>query len=60
MSRERQPACPICRRPSTQEYQPFCCQRCADVDLGRWLNERYAVPELRDSDEAPHDPDPET
>jgi endogenous inhibitor of DNA gyrase (YacG/DUF329 family) len=60
MSRERRPACPICRRPSTPEYRPFCSQRCADVDLGRWLNERYAIPEDIDTDDPPPPPpDPE-
>ncbi|MCJ2018216.1 DNA gyrase inhibitor YacG [Methylobacterium sp. E-065] len=59
MSRERRPACPICRKPAEPEYQPFCSQRCADVDLGRWLNERYAIPEEIDSDRPPPDPDPE-
>lgn len=59
MSRERPPPCPICGRASTQEFRPFCSQRCADVDLGRWLNERYAIPEEIDTDEVPPEPDPE-
>ncbi|MEL6060278.1 MULTISPECIES: DNA gyrase inhibitor YacG [unclassified Methylobacterium] len=59
MSRERRPPCPICRRPSVPDFRPFCSQRCADVDLGRWLNERYAIPEEIDSDEPPPEPDPE-
>ena len=59
MSRERPPPCPICRRASTPEFRPFCSQRCADVDLGRWLNERYAIPEEIDTDEVPPEPDPE-
>jgi uncharacterized protein len=24
--------------------RPFCSRRCADVDLQRWLTERYAIP----------------
>lgn len=60
MSRERRPACPICSRPSVSEYQPFCSQRCADVDLGRWLNERYAIPEAIDPDAPPPEPDSES
>ena len=59
MSRETRVLCPICRRPAAPDYQPFCSQRCADVDLGRWLNERYAIPEDLDSDEPPRDPDPD-
>jgi hypothetical protein len=36
--------CPICGKPSVQRYHPFCSGRCADIDLGRWLGERYAIP----------------
>lgn len=34
--------CPICSRMSVADYRPFCCKRCADVDLGRWLKGNYA------------------
>jgi uncharacterized protein len=36
--------CPICRKPSTEAYAPFCSRRCANVDLGRWLTGGYAIP----------------
>jgi uncharacterized protein len=36
--------CPICKKAVVQKYRPFCSRRCADVDLGRWLNGSYAVP----------------
>lgn len=36
--------CPICGKPSVETFNPFCCQRCADVDLSRWLGEKYVVP----------------
>ncbi len=36
--------CPICRKPSDPAYRPFCSRRCADVDLGRWLNGSYVIP----------------
>ena len=36
--------CPICRQPAQQRYRPFCSQRCADVDLGRWIGGDYRVP----------------
>lgn len=36
--------CPICRKPASQDDRPFCSKRCADIDLGRWLGGRYAVP----------------
>ncbi len=36
--------CPICGAPRQAAYRPFCSRRCADVDLGRWLNGSYAIP----------------
>lgn len=37
-------SCPICRKPGHADYRPFCSKRCADVDLGRWLTDGYAIP----------------
>jgi len=28
-----------------QDYRPFCSKRCADIDLARWLDGRYAIPD---------------
>ena len=36
--------CPICGDDTTKAYRPFCSRRCADRDLGKWLNGAYAVP----------------
>ena len=36
--------CPICRKPRSAPYTPFCSDRCRDKDLARWFNEAYAVP----------------
>jgi uncharacterized protein len=36
--------CPICGKPSTQTFHPFCSKRCAEVDLGRWLGGAYVIP----------------
>ncbi len=41
--RPRRP-CPICRKPSQQKHHPFCSNRCAQVDLNRWLGGHYAIP----------------
>jgi endogenous inhibitor of DNA gyrase (YacG/DUF329 family) len=38
------PVCPICRKPATSRYSPFCSARCSEVDLGRWFGETYRVP----------------
>lgn len=48
--------CPICHKDSHADYRPFCSRRCADVDLGKWLNESYRVP----SDEAAEPEDDDT
>jgi hypothetical protein len=34
-----------------QQFRPFCCKRCADVDLNRWLSGVYAVPVTEEEDE---------
>lgn len=36
--------CPNCGKASVQAFRPFCSKRCADIDLGRWLNEDYRIP----------------
>jgi endogenous inhibitor of DNA gyrase (YacG/DUF329 family) len=52
--------CPICGKPPAPGYRPFCSRRCADVDLGRWLTEGYAIPaESQDeAEELPPDAPP--
>lgn len=50
--------CPICGKPATARFRPFCSSRCADVDLGRWFGETYRVPaepaeETTDEDDLP-------
>lgn len=36
--------CPLCGKPRDEKHKPFCSKRCADIDLGRWLNGTYAIP----------------
>ena len=37
--------CPICHKVVREnKYKPFCSKRCADVDLGHWLDGSYSVP----------------
>ncbi|HLK38191.1 MAG TPA: DNA gyrase inhibitor YacG [Polyangiaceae bacterium] len=50
--------CPICQRPAatreTNKASPFCSPRCKLVDLGRWLEEAYRVPDAdAEDDERP-------
>jgi endogenous inhibitor of DNA gyrase (YacG/DUF329 family) len=35
--------CPQCHKPAAEAYKPFCSKRCADVDLGKWFSESYAL-----------------
>ena len=35
--------CPVCGKPSTLEYKPFCSKKCADIDLNRWFKGSYVV-----------------
>jgi len=53
------PKCPVCDAHVDLEKTPtvpFCSDRCRLIDLGRWLDEAYAVPEEKrpasDEDEA--------
>jgi endogenous inhibitor of DNA gyrase (YacG/DUF329 family) len=43
--------CPICGKPAVAEFRAFCSQRCADVDLNRWLSGVYVVPGKEDEAE---------
>ena len=54
-------SCPICQKDTVKAFRPFCSKRCADIDLGKWLNEDYAVPAREEdpiSEEIPADPKP--
>ena len=37
-------SCPICEKKTDLKFRPFCSKRCADIDLGKWLDGDYAVP----------------
>jgi len=46
--------CGMCRKKfeSTESTtMPFCSVRCQQVDLNRWLGERYSFPTTRTDDE---------
>jgi uncharacterized protein len=43
--------CPTCKRVSLKDGNklfPFCSERCHLIDLGRWLDEDYRVPDQPD------------
>ena len=43
--------CPICGKPASERHRPFCSQRCATIDLARWIAGDYRVP----SEEVPEE-----
>jgi endogenous inhibitor of DNA gyrase (YacG/DUF329 family) len=52
--------CAVCGKVQKPAFKPFCSKRCADIDLGKWLGGRYAIPaeEPPDSDaRAPEEDD---
>jgi len=42
--------CPMCNKDPVTKYRPFCSNRCADLDLGKWLTGAYVIPAI-DTDE---------
>ncbi|MDG1142608.1 MAG: DNA gyrase inhibitor YacG [Hellea sp.] len=36
--------CPICNTQIIIKFAPFCSNRCANVDLSKWLNGAYSIP----------------
>lgn len=51
--------CPRCGRPAvyaaTNDFRPFCSEKCRLLDLGAWLSEDYriALKAGEDTDEGP-------
>jgi uncharacterized protein len=43
--------CAICKKPSQPKFHPFCSNRCAQVDLSRWLGGKYAIPASNSEDD---------
>jgi endogenous inhibitor of DNA gyrase (YacG/DUF329 family) len=54
--------CPICHRPfeiaSLGELPsfPFCTERCRLIDLGRWIDGSYAIPQPETTTGNPPEP----
>jgi len=50
----RRVACPTCDKSvewaASNEYRPFCSERCKTNDLGAWAAERYRVPVADEED----------
>ena len=44
MKKSDKNSCPVCSKPVSEQFKPFCSVRCANVDLGKWFSEQYAIP----------------
>jgi endogenous inhibitor of DNA gyrase (YacG/DUF329 family) len=45
MARSNRPkGCPVCGKPPSPEYKPFCSEGCRNRDLLKWLGDGYRVP----------------
>jgi endogenous inhibitor of DNA gyrase (YacG/DUF329 family) len=44
---DRQHPCPICKAPVSRDAKayPFCGEHCRTIDLGNWLDGKYALTE---------------
>jgi endogenous inhibitor of DNA gyrase (YacG/DUF329 family) len=51
MSAAARGRCPVCRKPRSDSFRPFCSRRCADIDLARWLGGTYAIPAIESADD---------
>ena len=54
------PQCPVCDAvvsltsdsgSAATPTAPFCSERCQNIDLGRWLDEKYNVPHIARNDD---------
>lgn len=46
--------CPVCGKEvewkESNRYRPFCSERCKQIDLGAWAEEKYKVFAVEDED----------
>jgi len=52
MSDKTEEKCPRCGKETLSKYRPFCSDRCAKIDLGKWFGEEYKVAVVDDSEDS--------
>ena len=54
--------CPTCGTKvewtEVNKYRPFCSDRCKQIDLGAWAEEKYTIPAVNLPDELEDDQKP--
>lgn len=47
--------CPTCRRKvewkEENKFRPFCSERCKQIDLGAWAEEKYTIPAVNPAED---------
>ena len=36
--------CAVCGKLAAAAFRPFCSERCKQIDLGAWAEEKYTIP----------------
>ncbi|MGN6389226.1 MAG: DNA gyrase inhibitor YacG [Burkholderiaceae bacterium] len=51
--------CPTCGKKvewiEKNRFRPFCSERCKQIDLGAWAEEKYAIPVVKQPGETDED-----
>lgn len=54
--------CPTCGKKvkwtEASAFRPFCSERCKQIDLGAWAEEKYVIPAVNPADEPDDDGNP--
>lgn len=55
--------CPTCGKKvewtEKNPYRPFCSERCKQIDLGAWAEEKYKVPAVDNPEEGDEEGNPQ-
>ncbi len=53
--------CPTCNTKvewtEKNKYRPFCSERCKQIDLGAWAEEKYTIPAVKPLDDLDEEPE---
>lgn len=56
--------CPSCQKPTRYDtanlFRPFCSERCKNVDIVGWAEEKYQIPTNITQDDGARDPHSES
>lgn len=51
--------CPTCRCKvewkEENKFRPFCSERCKQIDLGAWAEEKYTIPAVNPAEDSDDD-----